>query len=64
MLFEPDTNHIDFVIAGSDIRSETFRLIAQHNIEILTQRDLVASLPASRTMDHRLAAVGGLDSAA
>jgi hypothetical protein len=64
MRFEPGTNHIDFVIAGSDIRPETLRLIAQHNIEILTQRDLVASLPASRTMDHMLAAVGGLDSAA
>jgi hypothetical protein len=62
--FEPATNHIDFIIAGSDIQPETFGLIAEHNLEVLTQREFVSSLPPSRTLDHMLASVGGLDSAA
>jgi hypothetical protein len=33
-------------------------------VEVLTQREFVSSLPPSRTLDHMLASVGGLDSVA
>ena len=35
--------------------------MAENYVEVLTQREFVSSLPASRTLDHMLCSIGGLD---